>query len=116
MHGGSTVNPRILRRVSIATYEAEMNIIIFAKKGRILVRVEPGEIWIEVQDSGPGIPDIKKAMKLGYSTAPNWVREMGFGAGMGLNNIQKCADNLGITSTVGKGTKLEISVSMRGKK
>ncbi|TET44332.1 CBS domain-containing protein, partial [Candidatus Aerophobetes bacterium] len=80
-------HPEIVRRAAIAVYEAEMNLVIFARSGEIIVKVDPNQIRIEVEDSGPGIPDIEKAMQPGYSTAPDWVRELGFGAGMGLNNI-----------------------------
>jgi anti-sigma regulatory factor (Ser/Thr protein kinase) len=66
-----------------------------------------------VEDSGPGIPDIEKALQPGYSTAPEWVRELGFGAGMGLVNIQKCADEMNITSTIDKGTRLEITIAIK---
>jgi CBS domain-containing protein/anti-sigma regulatory factor (Ser/Thr protein kinase) len=106
------VHPRIIRRVVIATYEAEMNIVIFAKKGELIVEVTPEHIRIEVRDVGPGIPDIEKAMQSGYSTAPDWVREMGFGAGMGLENIKKCSDELDIKSQVGKGTHLTFTIKM----
>jgi len=107
------IHPEIVRRVAIAVYEAEMNVVIYARGGEIIVRVDPNQIRIEVEDSGPGIPDIEKAMRSGYSTAPDWVRELGFGAGMGLNNIKKCADEMNITSTVGKGTRLEIYVATK---
>ena len=107
------IHPEIVRRVAIAVYEAEMNVVIYARGGEIIVRVDPNQIRIEVEDSGPGIPDIEKAMRPGYSTAPDWVRELGFGAGMGLNNIKKCADEMNITSTVGKGTRLEIYVATK---
>ncbi len=105
------LDPQIVRRVAIATYEAEMNLIIYTEGGKIRVRVEPHEIFVRVEDSGPGIPDVEKAMQPGYSTAPEWVRELGFGAGMGLNNIQKCATKMGLHSVVGKGTTLKIHIS-----
>lgn len=104
------LDPQIVRRVAIATYEAEMNLIIYTQGGTIRVRVEPHEIFVRVEDSGPGIPDIEKAMQPGYSTAPEWVRELGFGAGMGLNNIQRCASKMGLYSVVGKGTTLKIHI------
>ncbi len=107
------IHPRIVRRAAIASYEAEMNVVIFTEGGEIAVEVKPDKIRIGVKDSGPGIRDIKKALKPGYSTAPDWVRELGFGAGMGLNNIQKCADKMNLTSTVGKGTDLEINIGMK---
>lgn len=106
------LHPQITRRVAIATYEAEMNMVIYADGGHVRVRVEPDEILVRVEDSGPGIPDIEKALKPGYSTAPEWVRELGFGAGMGLENIRKCASRMDLKSTVGKGTQLRIYVSI----
>jgi len=106
------IAPQIVRRVAIATYEAEMNLIIYTDGGNIRVRVEPHEIFVSVRDSGPGIPDVEKALVPGYSTAPEWVRELGFGAGMGLDNIRKCATRMGLRSTVGKGTQLSIHISI----
>jgi len=106
------IHPKIIRRVAIATYEMEMNIVIFAEKGEIKVEVMPELIKIEAKDSGPGIPNIEKAMQSGYSTAPDWVREMGFGAGMGLNNIKKCSDEMDLKSQVGKGTHLTFIIKM----
>jgi len=89
-----------------------MNLIIYTEGGEIRVRVEPHKILVRVEDSGPGIPDIEKALQPGYSTAPEWVRELGFGAGMGLQNIRKCASKMGLRSTVGKGTWLRINVTI----
>jgi CBS domain-containing protein/anti-sigma regulatory factor (Ser/Thr protein kinase) len=106
------LHPEVVRRVAIATYEAEMNLVIYAGGGRIRVRVGPQEIFVRVADSGPGIPDVDKAMQPGYSTAPEWVRELGFGAGMGLCNIRKCATTMNLSSTVGVGTRLGIHVSI----
>ena len=105
------LHPQVVRRVAIATYEAEMNLIVYTDGGKIYVRVEPHEIFVNVEDSGPGILDIEKALQPGYSTAPEWVRELGFGAGMGLNNIQKCANKMDLRSTVGKGTQLSFYIS-----
>jgi anti-sigma regulatory factor (Ser/Thr protein kinase) len=110
------IHPDIIRRAAIATYEAEMNIIIYADSGDMTVKVEPSRIFIKAEDSGPGIPDIEKAMQPGFTTAPDWVREMGFGAGMGLNNIQKCADGMVLNSTVGKGTVIEIDIGINNRK
>jgi CBS domain-containing protein/anti-sigma regulatory factor (Ser/Thr protein kinase) len=107
------MDPQVIRRVAIATYEAEMNLIIYTEGGKIHVRVEPHEIFVRVADMGPGIPDIEKAMQPGYSTAPEWVRELGFGAGMGLNNIRNCANKMGLRSTIGKGTQLSIHISIK---
>ena len=106
------LDPQVVRRVTIATYEAEMNLIIYTDGGKIRVRIEPHEILVKVEDSGPGISDVEKALQPGYSTAPEWVRELGFGAGMGLDNIRKCADRMDLRSTVGKGTQLSIYVSI----
>jgi len=103
----------IIRRIVIAAMESEMNIIIFTNGGEIAVCVEEDKIRVNAVDSGPGIPDIKKAMMPGYSTAPDWIREMGFGAGMGLVNIKNCTDEMSIDSKVGEGTNLEFIVNMR---
>jgi len=110
------IHPDIVRRTAIATYEAEMNVVIYARAGEVIAKVDPNQIRIEVEDSGPGIPDIEKALQPGYSTAPEWVRELGFGAGMGLNNIRKCADEMNLTSTVGMGTRLEITIAIKKEK
>ncbi len=107
------VRPDIVRRAAIASYEAEMNLVIYGGGGKITARVESDHLCIDVRDAGPGIPDIDKAMTPGYSTAPEWVRELGFGAGMGLVNIKKCADKMQINSEVGKGTHLRISISIK---
>jgi len=104
------VHPRMIRRVAVATYEAEMNIVIFTDGGEIVAEVRPDRIKIEALDKGPGIPDIEQAMQPGFSTASGWVREMGFGAGMGLPNIQACADEIQLESTVGVGTHLDIII------
>jgi len=98
----------VIRRVAIATYEAEMNIVVFTDGGQITARVTPQTITVEAEDNGPGIEDIKKAMKPGFSTAPDSVRELGFGAGMGLPNILKCSDEMNLNSQLGKGTRLEM--------
>ena len=107
------IHPLIVRRAAIASYEAEMNLVIYTDGGTITVAVQIDKIRIDVQDSGPGIADIQKAMQPGYSTAPHWVRELGFGAGMGLVNIKKCADKMDITSKVGKGTNLKIRIDVK---
>jgi CBS domain-containing protein/anti-sigma regulatory factor (Ser/Thr protein kinase) len=104
------VHPQLIRRVAVATYEAEMNIVIFTDGGEIVAEVRPDRITIEAQDKGPGIPDVEQAMQPGYSTAPTWVQEMGFGAGMGLPNIQACADEMRLDSKVGIGTHLEVVI------
>jgi CBS domain-containing protein/anti-sigma regulatory factor (Ser/Thr protein kinase) len=101
------IHPRIVRRVAIVSYEAEMNIVIHSTTGGTLVgEVTPTAISLLAVDQGPGIPDIKLAQQPGFSTAPDWIREMGFGAGMGLANIKSVADDMHVTSLVGEGTKL----------
>jgi len=104
------IPPDILRRVAIAAYEAEMNAVLYTDGGQLIARVTPENIAVEVIDSGPGIEDIEKALQPGYSTASDWIRELGFGAGMGLPNIKKCSDDMRLKSTVGKGTHLWFSV------
>jgi CBS domain-containing protein/anti-sigma regulatory factor (Ser/Thr protein kinase) len=100
-------DPQIARRCGIAVYEAEINLIIHATNGGILkLEVESRKITMSTTDDGPGIPDIEQVLQPGYSTATEQVREMGFGAGMGLVNIKRCVDKMEIESTVGKGTKL----------
>ena len=106
------IHPQIVRRAAIASYEAEMNLVIYTDGGTITASVQPDTINIEIKDSGPGIPDVEKALQPGYSTASDWVRELGFGAGMGLVNIKKCADNLSLKSKVGKGTHLIITIDI----
>lgn len=110
------IPPQILRRVAIATYEAEMNIVIFTSGGRITAYVKPDEIRVKAIDSGPGIPDVEQAMQPGFSTASHTAQEWGFGAGMGLPNIKKCADKMYINSAVRKGTKLEVIIYTKGEK
>ena len=100
----------VVRRVSIATFEAEMNVVIHAQEGTVDLDLTTTEIVISVSDRGPGIPDIALAMQEGYSTASDEMREMGFGAGMGLPNIKKNSDRLVIESHVGVGTTLTITI------
>ena len=103
------VRPDLARRVAIASYEAEMNVVVFTPGGTLRAKVQPTIVQLEAEDSGPGIRDIAKALEPGYSTAPDWVRELGFGAGMGLPNIQKSCDRFEIDSQWGKGTHLTAS-------
>lgn len=102
----------LIKRVVVAAYEAEVNVVAHADHGKVLFEVDTSRVSIRIQDQGPGIPDIEKAMQAGFSTASAKVREMGFGAGMGLPNIKKNADQFNITSEVGKGTQLEIIVNI----
>ncbi|MBL8101829.1 MAG: CBS domain-containing protein [Anaerolineales bacterium] len=102
---------QIARRCGIAVYEAEMNLIIHTTHGGILkLEVEPHRITMSTTDDGPGIPDVEQVLQPGYSTATDQVREMGFGAGMGLVNIKRCVDSMDLESTVGKGTKLVMRI------
>ncbi len=110
------VDNQVVKRVVVALYEAEVNIVAHAYNGTMNVEIDEEKILLVLQDSGPGIPDIEKAMEEGYSTASPEVREMGFGAGMGLSNIKKNVDHLDISSEIGKGTRVEmITYINRGK-
>lgn len=105
---------QIARRCGIAIYEAEMNLIIHTINGGIIrVEIEPHQITIDVYDDGPGIKDISLALKPGYSTASEAVRELGFGAGMGLVNINRCVDSMKLESTWGKGTRLRMKIFLQ---
>lgn len=99
--------PEIIRRASIAAYEMEMNIVIHGGGGKLEVQINPQSIIITAVDFGPGISNISLALKEGYTTASEYIRQMGFGAGMGLPNIKKCTDSLEIKTEVGKGTRLK---------
>lgn len=105
------VSPSIVKRVVVALYEAEVNAIAHAYGGKVYVDIASDKIKIVVADKGPGIPDIAMAMQEGYSTARPEVRDMGFGAGMGLPNMQKNVDKLNVTSEVGVGTTVEMEVN-----
>ena len=97
---------QIMRRVAVCTYEAEINLVIHSDGGAIDFAISEEEIRVHVHDVGPGIPDLEKAMTEGYSTASSEVRNMGFGAGMGLPNMKRNADSFAIESEVGKGTDI----------
>ncbi len=105
-------SPDIIRRVSIAMYEGEINMVIHANGGIADVSVTPDEIVIVLEDHGPGIPDVELAMKEGYSTAKDNIRQLGFGAGMGLPNMKKYTDRMDIDSKVGIGTKITMTVKI----
>lgn len=107
------VNPPIVKRTSIAMYEAEINAVIHGNGGKALVEIYEDKIVILIYDEGPGIENIELAMQEGYSTAPDNIREMGFGAGMGLSNIKKHADEFLLDSAPGKGTKVYITMYLR---
>ena len=106
------LDSEIIRRVSIAMYEGEINMVIHAGGGVAEVSVCEEYIEIILEDTGPGIKDIEQAMQAGYSTAPDTIRSLGFGAGMGLPNMKKNTDSMEITSTVGKGTRIVMRVNL----
>lgn len=99
-----------LRRVAISMYEAEINMVIHANGGMVDVYIHPDCVKVMLADQGPGIPDVEKAMQEGYSTAPDNVRNLGFGAGMGLPNIKKYTDEMNIDTVLGKGTTVYITI------
>ena len=102
--------PDAVRRVSIAMYEGEINMVIHAGGGEAVVDIDPDRVDILLQDHGPGIKDVDQAMQAGWSTAPDNVRALGFGAGMGLPNMKKYTDEMEIDSVVGEGTKVRMVV------
>ena len=104
------ISADIIRRIAIAMYEAEINMVIHANGGTIDVEILPDRVYIVLKDTGPGIEDIDKAMEEGFSTANAKARQMGFGAGMGLPNIKKFSDDLKITSELGVGTTVELMI------
>ena len=107
-------SPEVIRRIAISAYEAEMNLIIHTDEGgELIAEMQPDVIRITAIDHGPGIPDVEQALSSGYSTAPNWIRELGFGAGMGLSNIQRCSDSMKLESKVGVGSKLKIVFQLK---
>lgn len=103
------MNPDIIRNVAIAVYEGEINLVIHAKGGEIFADISSEKITVKLCDNGPGIPDIEKAMQAGYSTADEKVRELGFGAGMGLPNMKKYSDEMVVESEVGVGTTITMT-------
>ena len=106
------VEPKIIRKVSIALYEGEINMVIHAFGGKIDVTISPEEIVMVLKDQGPGFENIELAMQAGYSTAPDNIRNLGFGAGMGLPNMKKYTDELSINSEVGVGTTVIMKVRL----
>jgi anti-sigma regulatory factor (Ser/Thr protein kinase) len=110
------IEPVVVRKIAVATYEAEVNVVAHAFQGIMRVKITPVMISVLVEDEGPGIPDIEKAMEEGYSTASEKVREMGFGAGMGLSNIKKNTDKLDIRSRINEGTVVEMQTYLQSEK
>lgn len=103
----------VIRRVGIAMYEGEINMVIHAGGGKAVVDLTPDDIRIRLIDNGPGIPDLDKAMQEGYSTAPDSIRMLGFGAGMGLPNMKKYSDRLKVDTVVGEGTTVTIEIAFK---
>ena len=106
------VSPDAIRKVAIAMYEGEINMVIHAKGGVITVEITPEKIKMILADVGPGIPDVKLAMQAGYSTAPDEIRSLGFGAGMGLQNMKKYSDSMDIDTRIGEGTTITMVVNL----
>ncbi len=102
------IDGKTIKNIVIALYEAEVNVVAHAWRGHVTVEIDENKITMLLEDEGPGIPDIELAMQAGYSTASKKVREMGFGAGMGLPNMKKNTDELIIESEVDKGTKVKM--------
>lgn len=113
---GAGFSGNLIRRTSIATFEAEMNVICYANQGTLSLFITPNFLKVVVKDQGIGIPDVNLAMREGYSTANEKIREMGFGAGMGLANIKKNTDEMILTSESGQGTHLEFVIYLSGRK
>ena len=106
------VSPDAIRKVAIAMYDGEINMVIHAKGGVITVEITPEKIKMILADVGPGIPDVKLAMQAGYSTAPDEIRSLGFGAGMGLPNMKKYSDSMDIDTRIGEGTTITMVVNL----
>ena len=106
------VDPEAIRKVAIAMYEGEINMVIHAKGGLITVEMTPQQIKMILADVGPGIPDVELAMQAGYSTAPDEIRSRGFGAGMGLPNMKKYSDEMEIDTRLGEGTTITMIVKI----
>ena len=108
--------PDMVRRAAVTTYEAEINMVIHAGGGHVTAAIAPEKVTVVFADQGPGIPDVDLAMQAGWSTAPENIRQLGFGAGMGLPNIRKHGDDFHIQTEVGRGTTLTITLRPGGGK
>jgi len=106
------IDSEIIWRAMIVTYEAEINVVLYAQKCEVTLIITPDNIHIKFDDEGPGIPDIELALTEGFSTATREMRERGFGAGLGLPNIKKTSDKFKIKSVVGTGTTLDIDITI----
>lgn len=107
------IDPNIIKRIVVALFEAEINVVAHAEKGTVYANIDKEKIRITIKDEGPGIPNVDLAMQEGFSTASQKVREMGFGAGMGLPNIKKNIDEFHIETKIGEGTTLELLVFLQ---
>lgn len=107
------IDPAVIRRIGIACYESEMNIVMYADRGTMEITITPKSIRLEVKDKGQGINDIQQAMQEGFSTASDEMRNLGFGAGMGLPNIKRNSDFFEIDSIPGKGTELKVEINLK---
>jgi serine/threonine-protein kinase RsbT len=103
-----SLDPKLIRRVAICSYEGEMNVVMHGGDGSLSFEIDTGRLIIDISDDGPGIEDIEKAMQAGFSTASDEHREMGFGAGMGLPNMKKNADEISVESAKGQGTRVHM--------
>jgi serine/threonine-protein kinase RsbT len=108
------LDPQLIRRAVIVAFEAEMNVVMYAREGTLTLRLTDQDISIEMNDRGPGIPDLELAMQEGWSTATDEMREMGFGFGMGLPNIERNSDQFAIRSEVGSGTVITCMIRLDG--
>ena len=106
------VSSNVLRRIAVASYEAELNLIIHSNGGQLKLEITPDSIILVSEDIGPGIADLSKAMQEGFSTASEEARDLGFGAGMGLPNMKRNADGFAIESEVGKGTRIQMAFKL----
>ena len=106
------IDSTILRRVAVASYEAELNLIIHSMGGKLAIEISPERVRLVSEDVGPGIADIDKAMQEGFSTASEQARDLGFGAGMGLPNMRRNADGFDITSKLGEGTRIQMDFKL----
>ncbi|MDI6893969.1 MAG: ATP-binding protein [Bacillota bacterium] len=102
----------VVRRAAVCAFEVETNIVIHATRGVVRARISPERVVVEAEDEGPGIRDLELAMREGYSTAPAYIREMGFGAGMGFANMRRCSDSMEVSSEVGKGTRVRLVIEV----
>lgn len=107
------LEPALIKRIAVAMYEAEVNVVAHAYKGTMLAQINGERVYLKIEDEGPGIEDIDQAMEEGYSTATEEVRQMGFGAGMGLPNMKRNVDDLKVSSIVGKGTTVELTTLLK---